>query len=58
MQTDPSGRKVDDTDMLVIKQGYEPLMFTGYFDFWDDNKFSVSFKSLNPTVHATAPRLL
>ena len=43
MQTDPSGRKVNETDMLVIKQGHEPTLFTGYFDFWDNDKFQVSF---------------
>ena len=41
VETDPSGRKVDETDMLVIKQGFEPAMFTGYFDFWDNEKFLV-----------------
>ncbi|XP_065051473.1 villin-1-like isoform X2 [Rhopilema esculentum] len=40
VQTDPSGRKVDETDLLVVKQGYEPAMFTGYFDFWDPSKLS------------------
>ena len=46
MQTDPSGRNVNDTDLLVIKQGYEPTLFTGYFDFWDNDKFLVSIISL------------
>uniref|UniRef100_A0A8C6X8P9 Advillin n=1 Tax=Naja naja TaxID=35670 RepID=A0A8C6X8P9_NAJNA len=41
LQTHPSGREVD-TPILVIKQGFEPPNFTGWFLAWDTNKWSVS----------------
>lgn len=41
LQTHPSGREVD-TPILVIKQGFEPPNFTGWFLAWDPNKWSVS----------------
>jgi len=40
VKTDPSGRMVNNTDMLVVKQGYEPVMFTGQFELWDADKFT------------------
>ncbi len=43
MKTDPSGRKMEAVDMLVIKQGFEPVMFTGQFELWDADKFGVRF---------------
>ncbi|XP_026570500.1 advillin [Pseudonaja textilis] len=39
LQTHPSGREVD-TPILVIKQGFEPPNFTGWFLAWDPNKWS------------------
>ncbi|CAG2120301.1 unnamed protein product, partial [Medioppia subpectinata] len=34
LNTDPSERDVD-TPIIVIKQGYEPINFTGFFGVWD-----------------------
>ena len=42
VKTDPSGRVVDNTDMLVVKQCHEPVMFTGQFELWDADKFTVN----------------
>ncbi|KAM3848831.1 advillin [Vipera latastei] len=39
LQSHPSGREVD-TPILVIKQGFEPPNFTGWFLAWDPNKWS------------------
>lgn len=41
LQSHPSGREID-TPILVIKQGFEPPNFTGWFLAWDPNKWSVS----------------
>ncbi|KAH7703450.1 scinderin isoform 2, partial [Aphelenchoides avenae] len=35
--SDPSGRSVDDTEMLVVKQGFEPADFKAHFPGWDDD---------------------
>jgi len=34
LTTDPSGRDID-TPIIVIKQGHEPINFTGFFGVWD-----------------------
>jgi len=35
VRTDPSGRTVDDTVIMQIKQGFEPPNFTCHFHAWD-----------------------
>ena len=42
VRSDPSGRTLDDTMIIQVKQGYEPLNFTGHFQAWDREKWSVS----------------
>ncbi|XP_007445271.1 advillin-like [Python bivittatus] len=39
LQTHPSGREID-TPILVVKQGFEPPNFTGWFLAWDPKKWS------------------
>nr|XP_020640278.1 advillin isoform X2 [Pogona vitticeps] len=39
LQTHPSGRETD-TPILIIKQGFEPPNFTGWFLAWDPNRWS------------------
>lgn len=41
LQTHPAGRDPG-TPIIVVKQGNEPLTFTGWFDAWDPHKWSVS----------------
>lgn len=41
LQTDPSGRDPD-TPIIVVKQGYEPPTFTGWFLAWDPLIWHVS----------------
>ncbi|XP_072859347.2 scinderin [Pogona vitticeps] len=38
IETDPSGRDKR-TPVVIVKQGYEPLTFTGWFLGWDYNKW-------------------
>ncbi|KAH7705828.1 advillin, partial [Aphelenchoides avenae] len=38
--SDPSGRSVDDTEMLVVKQSFEPAGFKAHFPGWDDDYWS------------------
>eukprot|EP00079_Xenopus_tropicalis_P036644 XP_017950415.1 PREDICTED: adseverin [Xenopus tropicalis] len=38
LQTDPSGRDKD-IPITTVKQGNEPLSFTGWFLAWDSNKW-------------------
>uniref|UniRef100_A0A8C8RCX2 Macrophage-capping protein n=1 Tax=Pelusios castaneus TaxID=367368 RepID=A0A8C8RCX2_9SAUR len=38
IETDPSGRDKR-TPLVVVKQGYEPATFTGWFLGWDSNKW-------------------
>ncbi|XP_031553548.1 gelsolin, cytoplasmic-like [Actinia tenebrosa] len=40
IKSDTSGRTLDDTVILQVKQGYEPLNFTGHFQAWDFDKWS------------------
>lgn len=42
VKSDPSGRTLEDTMIIQVKQGYEPLNFTGHFQAWDRDKWSVS----------------
>ena len=41
IRTDPSGRDPD-TPIYMVKQGYENVMFVGYFGVWDRELWSVS----------------
>ncbi|XP_065656338.1 advillin isoform X2 [Hydra vulgaris] len=40
VNTDPSGRDPEKVQKLVVKQGFEPLNFTGCFPAWDSTVFS------------------
>lgn len=40
VSSDPSGRTLEDTVIIQVKQGYEPLNFTGHFQAWDRDKWS------------------
>ena len=40
LRTDPSGRSPD-TPIVLIKQGFEPPNFTGFFGFWDNDLWNV-----------------
>lgn len=42
LKSDTHGRSTDNTSILQVKQGCEPLNFTGYFLAWDTDKWSVS----------------
>ncbi|XP_041817129.1 villin-1 [Chelmon rostratus] len=39
LETHPAGRDPD-TPIIFIKQGHEPLTFTGWFNAWDPHKWS------------------
>ena len=45
VSSDPSGRTLEDTVVIQVKQGYEPLNFTGHFQAWDRDKWSASITS-------------
>jgi len=40
VKTDTSGRTVEGTAFVTVKQGFEPPNFTGHFGAWDSNKWS------------------
>jgi len=40
IKTDPSGRTVQDTVIVQLKQGFEPPNFTAHFIAWDPEKWS------------------
>ena len=42
LKSDTHGRTEENTSILQVKQGCEPLNFTGYFLAWDNEKWSVS----------------
>lgn len=42
LRTHPSGRDLD-TPIVVVKQGYEPPTFTGWFLAWDPLNWDVSY---------------
>uniref|UniRef100_A0A8C9YW09 Villin like n=1 Tax=Sander lucioperca TaxID=283035 RepID=A0A8C9YW09_SANLU len=47
LRTHPAGRDPD-TPKIIVKQGYEPPTFTGWFNAWDPHKWSVSPTSSPP----------
>jgi len=52
LKTHPAGRDLA-TPIILVKQGYEPLNFTGWFNAWDPYKWSVScWKSPVVCMHA------
>ncbi len=42
LESDPSDRDRD-IPIIVVKQGYEPPLFSGFFGAWDDEMFQVSW---------------
>ncbi|PWA18021.1 hypothetical protein CCH79_00004157, partial [Gambusia affinis] len=53
LKTHPAGRDPD-TPIISVKQGHEPLTFTGWFNAWDPFKWSeLNAGSLNKGVDAT-----
>jgi hypothetical protein len=51
IESDPSGRTVQDTCLMQVKQGFEPTNFRCHFHAWDDDKWS-SGKSYEELVAA------
>ena len=45
IKTDPAGDRDPDTPITIVKQGYEPPNFTGFFGVWDRDLWSVSLLS-------------
>jgi hypothetical protein len=54
VKTDPSGRTVDDTCIMQVKQGFEPTNFRCHFHAWDDDKWSsgLSYEELKAKLGA------
>jgi len=52
---DTSGRTIDDTVMMQIKQGFEPPNFTAHFFAWDPDKWSkgLSYEELKASLNGT-----
>lgn len=52
---DTSGRTVDDTVMMQIKQGFEPPNFTAHFFAWDPEKWSngMSYEDMKAALDGT-----
>lgn len=48
LHTHPGDRDPD-TPIILIKQGFEPPTFTGWFTAWDSTKWSVSPSTLKKT---------
>lgn len=48
LHTHPGDRDPD-TPIILIKQGFEPPTFTGWFTAWDSTKWSVSPSTLTKT---------
>uniref|UniRef100_A0AAY4C4I7 Villin-1 n=1 Tax=Denticeps clupeoides TaxID=299321 RepID=A0AAY4C4I7_9TELE len=48
LRSHPAGRD-QDTPVLVVKQGFEPPTFTGWFHAWDPHKWSVCASRSAPT---------
>lgn len=44
LRTHP-GNRDPDTPIILIKQGFEPPTFTGWFGAWDPSKWSVSISN-------------
>uniref|UniRef100_A0A673ZB71 Advillin n=1 Tax=Salmo trutta TaxID=8032 RepID=A0A673ZB71_SALTR len=52
LRTHPGSRDPD-TPILLIKQGYEPPTFTGWFTAWDPSKWSVSAICLDKNYYTS-----
>lgn len=46
LKSHPGGRDVD-TPIVMIKQGFEPPTFTGWFHAWDPHMWSVCSKNMS-----------
>lgn len=57
LKTHPAGRDPD-TTIIFVKQGNEPLTFTGWFNAWDPFKWSVGLPGghSNPTMVKNIPQ--
>jgi len=58
LRTDPAGRD-QDTSVLIVKQGYEPPTFTGFFGAWDRDLWSdgKSYDEIKNELKAEQPPL-
>ncbi|TNN88275.1 Villin-1 [Liparis tanakae] len=61
LRTHPAGRDLD-TPIIIVKQGYEPPTFTGWFNAWDTHKWSdtlsdLEFENLVGTTRSAFKRL-
>lgn len=56
VKTDPSGRTIDDTVIMQIKQGFEPTNFRCHFHAWDDEMWSkgMSYEELKSQLGSEA----
>uniref|UniRef100_A0AAY5K4L6 Villin-1 n=1 Tax=Esox lucius TaxID=8010 RepID=A0AAY5K4L6_ESOLU len=63
LRTHPGGRDVD-TPLILVKQGFEPPTFTGWFHAWDPHKWSdrttstpkdIGGSVLSPTIKTSFP---
>eukprot|EP00051_Salpingoeca_urceolata_P003255 m.56380 g.56380 ORF g.56380 m.56380 type:complete len:830 (-) comp12608_c0_seq1:214-2703(-) len=54
VKSDPTGRTEDNTAIIVVKQGSEPLTFRGQFPGWDPNRFgkAVSYEELKEKINS------
>jgi len=59
LRSDPSGRD-QDTPILIVKQGYEPPTFTGFFGVWDRTLWndSKTFAEMKAEMQADQPKLV
>lgn len=59
IKTDTSGRTVEETVFVTIKQGFEPPNFTGHFGAWNPNKWSEgkSYAELKKAINGGAGEL-
>lgn len=46
LETDPSGRDPEDVQVMLVKQGHEPLNFAGNFPTWNWDHVSTSLEEL------------
>jgi hypothetical protein len=55
VKTDTSGRTVEETIFVTVKQGFEPPNFTGHFGAWNPNKWSdgKSYAELKKALNAS-----
>lgn len=56
IKTDPSGRTVEDTCIMQVKQGFEPTNFRCHFHAWDDDMWSkgMSYEELKAKLGSEA----